>query len=86
MINQVFCMAIEPQAWVHSGLGMGIILTMPDQMTPVIESSVVMAQVSCSSSAMPEDMIHSWQTWLLFRALRQSVACISSRFFDWYVW
>jgi len=46
-------MAREPQAWVHSGLGMGIILTMPDQMTPVIESSVVMAQVFCSSSAMP---------------------------------
>ena len=51
---------------------MGIILTMPDQMTPVIESSVVMAQVFCSSRAMPVS------------AAAQSVAdfrhCLKTRF------
>ena len=53
MINQVFCMAGEPQAWVNTGLGMGIILTMPDQMKPAIESSGVVVQGFCGISAMP---------------------------------
>jgi hypothetical protein len=53
VINQVFCMARGRQARMDTGLGMGIILTMPDQMTPVIESSVEVVQGFCGSSAMP---------------------------------
>ena len=47
VINQVFCMAKGRQARMDTGLGMGIILTMPDQMTPVIASSVVVDQGFC---------------------------------------
>lgn len=44
VINQVFCMARRLQAWSTQGLRARIILTMPDQMTPVIESSVEFAK------------------------------------------
>ena len=52
MISQVFCMARKRQTRVSAGLGMGIILTMPDQMTLVSESSVEMGHASPPGSVM----------------------------------
>ena len=52
MISQVFCMARKRQTRVSAGLGMGIILTMPEQMTLVSESSVEMARASFPGSDM----------------------------------
>ena len=52
MISQVFCMARKCQAGAKAGLGMGIILTMPDQMSLVSESSVEVGRASFSGSDM----------------------------------
>ena len=52
MISQVFCMARKRQAGAKAGLGMGIILTMPDQMSLVSESSVEVGRASFSGSDM----------------------------------
>ena len=65
MINQVFCMSREPQPWADLSLKMGIILTMLDQMTPVIESSVVMAQVL--AAAVPCLFQPRRNAWLMVR-------------------
>ena len=52
VISQVFCMARKRQAGAKAGLGMGIILTMPDQMSPVSESSVEVGHALFSGSDM----------------------------------
>jgi len=52
VISQVFCMARKRQTRASAGPGMGIILTMPDQMTLVSESSVEMGHVSPPSGVM----------------------------------
>ena len=65
-------MSREPQPWADLSLKMGIILTMLDQMTPVIESSVVMAQVL--AAAVPCLFQPRRNAWLMVRH------CLKTRF------